>query len=186
MTIIIAYKEKDKIWMGADSQCTDGGTAIHLKTEKIVKKKIENIDIIYGVAGYIRVNNILKYNFNEPQFDENCQTLDDYMYKTWLKSFRKTITKNGFKDTSEGIDNFNDSILLVGIQGRIFRVDSNYQMYEINEDYTCIGSGSSYARGALYVTKCMEIPIDTKVGLALEAACHYNIYCSEPFSILSI
>ena len=70
----------------------------------------------------------------------------------------------------------------MGVRGRLFQVDDDYQVGECIAEYNAVGCGRSYALGSLYVTQ--DLPASVRVLKALEAAQHFSAGVREPFRLM--
>jgi len=73
--------------------------------------------------------------------------------------------------------------LLVGVAGRLFKVDSDYQVGEPVDSYDACGCGTDVALGSQYATDFL--PPKVRQGMALTTAEHHSSGVCSPFTILS-
>jgi ATP-dependent protease HslVU (ClpYQ) peptidase subunit len=71
--------------------------------------------------------------------------------------------------------------LLIGHQKKLYEVLMDFQVNEILGNFTAVGSGASYAMGAMYVLDEMNMGAVQKLEYALQAACKFHISCAPPF-----
>ncbi|WP_426747242.1 hypothetical protein VZQ01_06765 [Myxococcus faecalis] len=72
-------------------------------------------------------------------------------------------------------------VFLVGVAGRLFRIDSDYQVGEARDGFDAVGCGSEAARGALFAAR--HIKPEARARLALRAAERCNAGVRRPFLI---
>jgi hypothetical protein len=72
---------------------------------------------------------------------------------------------------------------LVGVRGRLFEIESDYQVGESLDGYAAIGSGDDVALGALFATHHLGMSPEQRLTLALEAAQHHITSVRAPFLI---
>ena len=59
MSVVVAIKDGDKIWVGCDSQVTAGYTKSTLKSQRKIWRVSDEDELIMGVVGTFRDLNIL-------------------------------------------------------------------------------------------------------------------------------
>lgn len=144
MTTIIAVQTTDDVILGWDSQLTNGNEA----TQLIQPKVLINNGIIYGVAGVFRVADILECS-DLPAYDASkYPNPRHWIIKEWTPVFRDELAGEPalFGEKGEALDW--RIIMVVG--GRAFELDSLLNPTESMEGVYTIGSGASFARGALF------------------------------------
>jgi predicted deacetylase len=73
---------------------------------------------------------------------------------------------------------------MVGYQGRLFKIEENFQVLAERRNYMAVGSGESIALGVLYATEEKD-PV-TRVLTAMKASAAFNAWVREPFEILHL
>jgi ATP-dependent protease HslVU (ClpYQ) peptidase subunit len=100
------------------------------------------------------------------------------LYNEMKKSY--TLVDSG-KDTYASFYN----VFLAVTPTRIFGVNANLSVHEY-EHFAVRGAGSDYALGCLYGTYHLFEDGFEIARMALEAACHFSIYCKEPLDIIEV
>src|SRR6056297_1078296 len=183
MTIIVAAKDDNGIIMGADRQLTSGGLETNTKDSKIFTKD----DFIIGVTGSPRCKQLLEYSWVIPPYNSTLEDENTYLHRTVINSIRNLFKDSGYAEINNNNEEFFDTIIM-GYNKRIFTIEYNYQLREIDEPYICVGSGQEVAYGSIYsmwnnYTE-KEYPIDYIVEEALRAAAYFDIYCNDRFDIV--
>lgn len=180
MTCVVGLVSPDnKVYIGADSAGSDGSVVVIRKDSKVFR----NGRYLMGFTSSFRLGDLLKYAFNPPEYEdrENQEaTLEQFMATEFIDKLRKCLSDGGYATKSNEVEyggNF-----LVGYKGRLFTVESDYQIGENFEGYDAIGCGSQVARGALFVSPRLK-PVQ-RVKRALEAAAHHCNSVRSPFRIL--
>lgn len=91
----------------------------------------------------------------------------------------------GFKTAGcASISNSQESggFFLVGIGGRLFKVEEDYQVAESIDGYMAIGCGAAYALGAMYVSGAVQPK--KRLRRAVSAAKRHNIGVGGPTHVL--
>jgi ATP-dependent protease HslVU (ClpYQ) peptidase subunit len=156
--------------MGIDSAGTNG-LEVTIRADKDV---FINGDFIFGFAGSFRMAQLLRYKFNPPAFDG--KDLFRYMAVDFIDSAKSLFRDNGWA--------FNDSCFLVGGYGRVFKIQSDYQVAESVDNCFAAGSGMYYALGSLYSTP--HLSPKKRLEKALACSAYYNAAVCGPFHILKL
>ena len=84
------------------------------------------------------------------------------------------------------IENNEDSggTFLVGHKGRLFAIESDFQVGERNMPYASVGCGSNFALGSFYSTEGLEPKYRLPKGL--EAAEMFSAGVRGPFNIIQL
>lgn len=183
MTCIAAIVKNNKVYMGGDSAGTTGGLLVIRKDPKVFKVD----EFLIGFTDSFRMGQLLRYKFDPPTL-HNDVDLYRYMCTGFIDSLRCCLKENGFAETKNGIEL--GGCFLVGVKGRLFNIQSDYQVGESLSGYDSIGCGSEYALGALNTMEQLNtikslISPEEMISIALNTAAKFSPYVSEPFIILS-
>ena len=102
--------------------------------------------------------------------------LHKFMVTDFVDAVRTLFVDNGYNITS---DDWRSGCFLVGLKGRLFSIESDFQVYE--QDFCAVGSGAYHALGSLYTSK-RNSPIKD-IEKALETAEHFVTSVGRPFII---
>lgn len=180
MTCIVAIKEEGKLFFGADSFISDSETdiAYPMKSPKVFR----NGEFLFAYCGSVRAGKIFQYDLQLPEPD--LHHLDKYMNTEFITALGACSQKN--KLITDENDKENDlADLIVGIDGRLFEIQSHSQAIELYVDYMSLGSGSKFALGSLHTTSTLDISPKERLRLALEASAAYSMTVGKPFNYLS-
>lgn len=174
MTCIVGLIDKGKIYMGADSA---GVSSYSLRARSDPKIFIKD-DFIMGITTSFRMGQLLRYNL---QVSPRPESLDvfEYMVTTFIEAVRKCLKDGGFaekKDEKEKAGAF-----LVGYAGRLFCIESDYQVAETLLSYAAIGSAEDIALRVLFANG--HLKPEERILQALEAAEQFNAGVRRPFVI---
>jgi ATP-dependent protease HslVU (ClpYQ) peptidase subunit len=184
MTILVAVKKNGKIFMGADRITTFGSeyTTDLVNASKIIKLK----NAYLATSGYTLLDNIIEHLYEhnhkmmESDFKNRAQVFQFFleMYNEMKKTY--TLVDTG-KETYAGIYN----VFLLVTPTSIFGISNNLSVHEY-DTYAAKGAGSDYSQGTLYALYDLIDDGHELCRVALEAACHFSIYCKEPIDILEV
>lgn len=184
MTILVAVKKNGRVFLGAD-RITTFGNEYH--TDLVGGQKIIKLKNAYlATSGYTLMDNVIEHlvTTNHKMMDNPFTNRADVfsffleMYGELKKAY--TLVDTG-KDTYAGIYN----VFFIVTATSIYGVSNNLSVSEYPE-YACKGAGSDYSLGCLYALYDTVDDGYELVRLALEAACHFSVYCKEPLDIIEV
>jgi ATP-dependent protease HslVU (ClpYQ) peptidase subunit len=174
MTCIAGVVHNGEVWIGGDS----AGSTLQFINSRLDPKVFRNGPYLIGFTTTFRMGQILRYSFKPPKY-KTGRDLFEFMVTDFINAFRSSLRNAGHmgaEGSKESGGNF-----LVGTQGRLFNIDSDFQVGECTDSYDSVGSGSFVAMGALYANKDKDPRF--RIQQALEAAERYNPYVRAPFTI---
>lgn len=178
MTCIVAYEKDGTVWMGGDS----AGVAGYSISARGDSKVFINKNYLIGFTSSFRMGQILRYKLNPSP----CQTwdLEKHMSTTFIDEVRECLSKNGYLHTASGVES--GGTFLVATQGRIFVVDSDFQVGWNRVPYNAVGCGQDLALGVMHgLHKHQACRPDSIVHTALEAAAEFSAGVCGPYTILT-
>ena len=180
MTCIVGIEHKGNIWMGADSISVSGWDTSINSIPKLFK--IDNRFLI-GVSGLTRTGQIIQYSL---KVDQQESKISDYEFiiNKFVPSLRKILKQNNnAKTLSNETESDSGGNLLVGFNGKLYKIGVAFGVVRCSNGYVAIGAGADYAKGSLYATKNKNTKPKTKILNALKAANYHSTYVQEPFII---
>ena len=142
-----------------------------------------NGKFLIGYTSSFRMGQILRFKFEPPPIPRKQDLLFQYMCTTFVDRARKALKKGGFSEVSSNVES--GGTFLVGIQGHLFSVQSDFQVEESAEDFNSVGCGDSYALGALAVQPPGHDP-EKRVRQALQVAEKFSGGVRGPFLIMTV
>lgn len=177
MTCIVAIAEGGTVYMGGDSAGVSHLSLEIRKNPKVFKNK----DFVIGYTTSFRMGQLLQYAFTPPKRHPD-EDLFEYMVTSFVDGVRETLKKGGFASKEDEVERGGNFI--VGIEGRIFQIESDYQVSEIRDNFASCGCGYEIALGALYATEGEDQRPKDRLRVALEAAEHFSAGVRGPFSFI--
>ncbi len=175
MTCICAIETNDGVYIGGDSAGI-AGLSISIRDDT---KVFQNGPFIFGFTSSFRMGQLLRFKFDPPQ-----QTIhqDDYEYMVtdFVDGLRRCFSVNGFgdKDATEG------GTFLVGYKGKLYIIQSDYQVGIPNEKFDAVGCGSDLALGSLHTTDFLKLKAEDRLVMALQAASKFSAGVAPPFVLI--
>ena len=183
MSVVVAIKENGKVTIGADSQCTRGGTRRTLSNPNNYKvwKVLDAEHCLLAHVGVVRVANVMRVARNlVPEMAQIKDSVDfSFVVKSLVPGMIEELEEYRAIKRGDNPPDF-DSSFLFAYKDRLFYISSNGTVIEI-DDYVAIGSGECEAIGSLLSTegeKCEE-----RIKKAIKASAASDIYVDYPIVI---
>ena len=176
MTVIVALKQDDHIFFGADSSCGDDSNNFGMKEPKIFFIGKEMV----GYAGNIRIGQLLKLW----KFPKEIVDVNKYIHHHIPMSIRQLLKGNGCLTIKKNVEEMTDTHIIFTFRDKIYLMEEDFAVWESWDKYLSIGSGSDLAMGSLYTTSKWDIPAKDRVKFALEASERYSNSVEKPFKFL--
>jgi ATP-dependent protease HslVU (ClpYQ) peptidase subunit len=184
MTCIVGLEHEGSVYVGGDSAAiTDGTLAITCRADE--KVFIDDAqDFIMGFCGSYRIGQLLRYAFVAP---DQPMRKDDmaYMVTDFIDAVRAMQKDKGSMKKENELEE-HDAAFMVGYNGRLYVVESDFQVGRPGEGYAALGCGGEIALGAMYATRGSKMKPEDRIKLALEAASEYSAGVRPPFHILKL
>ena len=147
MTCCIGYKTEKFLYFIADTAGTDED---HVQEIRKDPKVFTRDNILFGTAGSFRMRDVLMYNLKIPTLTKSDKSnIDFYVKKKLISAIRNTFIEEGVCIKTDESDQTCPGDILIGIQNKIYKIESDFQVGETAFSYNAIGSGSREALGAL-------------------------------------
>lgn len=180
MSVVVAIKEKGKIFIGADSQVTKGGTRVTLKNPNNYKIwRVGNAEnCLMGHVGNVRDANVVRlmnnlvtdYNIYKNHIDY------EFVVKKIVPDIVDELKEYGNIKDDKYVD-FIDSSFLFAFRDQLYVIGRDRSVIEV-DDYVAIGSGEDQAIGSLLSTEGQS-PKE-RIVKAIKASAAADIYVDYP------
>lgn len=144
-------------------------------------KVFRNGNMLIGFSGSFRMGQLLRFSLVPPEHPLDKDAYE-YMATDFIEAVRKCLKDGGYTTVKDNVES--GAYFLVGYQGRLFEILSDFQVAESHEDYTAIGCGMDFTLGSLISTQGMDP--STRVEMALQAAGYFSSGVCEPFVVEKI
>jgi len=150
-----------------------------LRTPKVFKQQ----GLLFGASGEMRIAQLIQHVHQLPVLVEG-QDLEQFVVRDLCGGLRAFL-----REQAEELlppPDHDDELwhLLVGAQGRVFRICSHLSISESATGYDAIGSATPQALGSLASTE--DKPAHERVQTALRAAERHHGGVAGPFTILCL
>jgi ATP-dependent protease HslVU (ClpYQ) peptidase subunit len=184
MTILVAVKKNGRVFLGADRITTFGN---EYTTDLINGSKIMKLRHAYlATSGYTLLDNVIEHLFqNNHKMMENPFTDRAHVFSFFLDLYTELKKTYTLVDTGKDTYATMYNVFLVVTPTSIYGISNNLSVHEY-ERFAAKGAGSDYSQGCLYGIFDVLDDGEEICRLALEAACHFSIYCKEPLDVLEV
>ena len=177
MTCIVGLVHEGVVYIGGDSAGVDGMSLTVRADEKV----FQNGEFLMGFTTSFRMGQLLRYSLKPPRRHPD-DDINQFMVVTFTNAVRECLKAGGYASKEDEVES--GGTFLVGYAGRLFTVDSDYQVGIPEDGYAAVGSGQDIARGSLFATQGQDDPRE-RVLTALRAAERFNAGVRGPFHVLS-
>jgi hypothetical protein len=161
------------VHIGGDS----AGVAGHSLTHRSDPKVFLVGEFAIGFSGSFRMGQLLQHSL-VPPMPKSGESLEKFMVTRFIDAVRLCLKEGGNakikNDTEEAPGAF-----LVGFRGRLFAIDTDFQVGEAIDKHDACGAGEDVAKGALCATEGKAAK--DRVLIALSAAERCNSAVRKPF-----
>lgn len=178
MTCIVGIIDKGKVIIGGDSAGVSG-LNVELRKDKKVFKVGE---FVIGCTTSFRMIQLLQFSFKPPKKYDDTDIFE-YMCTSFVRELRRLFKEGGFAEVDKSVEK--GGTFLVGWKDRLFCIDSDFQVAEVEQGHDSVGCGASFALGALDILKSYDYEGLHKVERALVVATYRSGGVRPPYTILS-
>lgn len=185
MTAVAGLVHEGRVHICGDSAAS-GGTSIMIRADRKVfthpqraPGQPEQPDHwAFGYTTSYRMGQILQHAFTPPVLPEDTD-LHRFMCTTFVDALRAAFKTAGWARDRSGIEETGQ--FLIGVRGRLFIVDEDYQVGEPADGYAAVGCGTDLALGSLHTTRSLGWTPNARLRSALMAAAHHSTGVQAPF-----
>jgi ATP-dependent protease HslVU (ClpYQ) peptidase subunit len=196
MTTILAIQGEGWAVVGSDSRISTiyGEASAEVGTLSATNPKIgNNGKYILGAAGDLRAINILHHAFQPPACPPNLKgkKLDQFITTKFIPALRACFDEQGYSqpENKDGKDHIaqHDSQIVCIVNNTIYIIDGDYSWFTNNTGLYGIGSGASYAIGALSViTSTARTTLQSAkkaIAKSLTMASRFDPHTGGPYTV---
>lgn len=173
MTCIVGLIDNGVVYIGGDSAGV-AGLSISIRADE---KVFHNGPFIMGFTTSFRMGQILRYKFDPPQ---QTVSQDDmtYMVTDFIDAVRRTFANNGFGDKDATVG----GTFLVGYKGKLYTIESDFQVGIPTIGFDAVGCGADLALGAMFANTKLK-PTE-RIKQALLAATTFSAGVAGPYLVI--
>lgn len=177
MTCIVGMVDKGTVYIGGDS----AGVADYSLMVRADEKVFTNGEFVFGFTSSFRMGQVLRYKLKPPHREPSRDVMT-YMVADFIDAVRDCLKSAGFAEKDKDVERA--GTFLVGYQGRLFRIEGDYQVGETTNGYDACGCGQDLARGSMFASKGGGHPRD-RIVQALKAAEYHSAGVCGPFKVVA-
>lgn len=182
MTAIAVIAQDGAVYMGSDRCVSWGDSKTSSGSPKIKMVGRGKRKMLIGAAGSSRACGLLTDHWSPPPFPRGYSVLR-YMTATVPKSIQEMFDEAGLLPGADAEEW--ELGVVIGHEGRIYSLDSDFGVSVIQEDEFGEGSAGDVVAGALFASRGRGTP-EERIKNALEAAAFLKNNVSPPFDILCL
>jgi ATP-dependent protease HslVU (ClpYQ) peptidase subunit len=181
MTTIAAIQGDGFAVLGSDSRITSDGGRIYLLPKEI-GKIVRNEKYLLAASGDLRAINLLA-NVKLPSTGGvSGKKLDRFISTEVVPLIQEEFERNGY-----GKEGSQESEVMLCVEGVIYEIAQNYDLSRDSTGIYGVGSGSSYAVGALHAMVDRGVTVDEAkeyIREAIKIAVKLDAGTGEPINIV--
>lgn len=182
MTCIVAVALDGKVWMGGDSLALSGCDVAERQGKVFIWG-----NLIIGISGSVRVSQLVEYGLptHESIGSQDREEPDlVYLVNKFIPAIRDILKQGGYTKIESGVESIQD-IILIGMNGNIYKMYSDFAVCKPDGKFAAIGSGEAFALGALAVEQITSGNVEEKIWKALEVSAKFNVGIGPPYYVKS-
>lgn len=184
MSVVVAIRDEDKIWLAADSQVTSGWTKRLLLSQHSFKIWKNDMGINMGGVGSLRDLNILSTSDEKfiPEGDIFRNSINfKSMVRDTVPRIFKELDKFGRLVKEDGIV-YSQSSFLIAHGQDCFIIQQDGAVLELG-DMFAIGSGGDVAESAYIILRDTELTPKEKAIRTVMSSCERDLFVDYPIVI---
>ena len=182
MSVLIAYKRGQTVYMGADNVSISRGEVRKELSEHNYKiQRLEN-GMLVGVTDNDKIRQIVKGYPDIFTLDKKGKLTRKHLVEEIIPCLIILLGENGLLDEEEKRSPRMDACMFLAHKGELFEICSGFSVYKY-EDYQAIGSMADFAQYALYKTEPND-DVNAKIVEALECVARYSSVVEPPFVLI--
>lgn len=175
MTCIVGIKHDGGVWIGGDS----AGSAGHSIAIRADPKVFRVGPAVIGFTSSFRMGQALMFGWTVPKRHGDVD-LFEWMCTDFIDAVRARLASAGFRRREN--EEESGGVFLVGVEGGLFRIDSDFQVGVDGRGYDAVGCGEDLAKGSLFTTGG-DRPAE-RIKTALAAAAAHSAWVAPPFLVI--
>jgi len=186
MSIIVAVKKGNEVFVGADSQINFGSNKVC--SSNINGSKIRRVGTaVIASTGWGLYDDILNDYLSKRKSCKLNTKLEIFRFFMgfWHALHKDYSFVNDQCDEKDSPFGDLDASFLIATKSNIFHISSNMSITEFSK-FHAIGSGCEFALGAMHVLYDQDFGADVVAHKAVDAAITHNVYCGGEIEIVGV
>ncbi len=181
MTCIVGLVERDgSVWLGGDrAGVDDSHYLMHTSQPKVFQRG----PFLMGYTSSFRMGQLLQYKLAVPDLPTEMD-FTEFMATQFVDAVRVCLKDGGYTKITECREKV--GVFLVGVAGRLYQFDDDYNVLQTICGYHAVGSGVSVALGSMHATAELKVKPEQRLRMALTAASEFVTGVRPPFDVITI
>lgn len=142
MTCIVGIVDRGHVVLAGDSAGVAGLDITVRRDPKVFRVG----EFVIGYTSSFRMGQLLRFGVEPPDPIPDVDPFE-YMVRAFVPHVREAFKAGGYAKVENGVEE--GGHFLVGLRGRLFQVEGDFQVGEPSLKFDAIGCGQSYALGCL-------------------------------------
>lgn len=181
MTCIVGMEKDGIVYIGGDSAASNGWTVVDAMQPKVFK----NGPMVMGYTTSFRFGQLLEHSLEVPTAKEHRVSDLKYLCTEFVDEVRECLKKGGYAKIDNNVEEGGSA--LFGYNGRLYKMDSDFQILRAPCGVFSVGSGYVAALAVLFhiVKNRPGTPPQDALREALEIATDMTPGVKGPFHFLN-
>ena len=180
MSVVIAVKQGDRVWFGADTQSTRGTDKYnYLDVNDFKLHKLDN-GIVYSWTGATRTSQFIEAHREWLTLDTNDNLTKEHIVTQIVPKLYEALAEEDMLEKNEdGVPPTMEGCMLLAFKDKLFEINQDFKVYRF-KDYRTTGCGANaivYGLSKLEKTK----PINAQILRLLKLSEKQDSGVSGPF-----
>lgn len=179
MTCVVGIEYDGRVYMASDSSSVSGWDKTSISFPKMFYVR----GLMIGYTSSFRMGQILEYELDVPA-RASGESKIGYIIKSVVPAIRSVLKDHGYMGSDSERREYGGQ-LMIGCDGELFVVHSDFQVSRNSCGYAAIGVGAAYAYGSMFSSGNLagDASPDVRLHEAMTAAAEFCIGVSGPISI---
>lgn len=138
---------------------------------------------ILGYTSSFRMGQLLTYSTELIDKRDEPNINHEYIVTKFIPNVIKLFEDNGYGTNKSGEKE--GGVFLLAYKDKLWKVENDYQVGELFDNYDACGSGEDFALGSLKTTEDMNLSPMERIHLALQSASKFSVGVQPPFYIIN-
>lgn len=173
MTCIVGVEHNNKVYIGGDSMAAAGWDSHTIDFKKVFR----NGEFLIGYSNSFRMGQLLQHSLSIPKQNN----IDDYSYiiTCVVPTVQELFIDNRFGKLSDNRVEGGD--FLLGYRGKLYKIDSDFQVMRYKSGVYALGCGYAYALGSVITNKSDDVK--ERILTALSVSAEFSNGVCPPFYV---
>ena len=139
--------------------------------------------MVFGFTTSFRMGQLIQFKLDVPKHDPS-KTDFEYMVTDFIDAVKECFKDNEYAEVENSV--VKGGAFMVGYNGTIYMIYSDFQVQMHAEPYDACGCGESYALGAMHALSGTKMSAKKRITAALDAASQFSTGVRGPYNFASV